>query len=709
MLFLPILALIPAAAPHAVVRAVQTTDAPRDVTFTYTPKSPVRSVNLAGQFNGWSATATPMRLNGDSWTVTLPLTPGVYQYKFVLNGGDWIVDPSAPSMDDGNGNRNSVLTVVPEEYANTPGMVGDAVITRSGIKHEISAAYVKRLDRARFSLVLRTRKDDVQSCSILQPGVAGEIPMVRYASDPLYDYWHGTVAAPTTGSLRYAFAIRDGRKRVIFDTGGFKDGAAAPRWVVLDPARFPALITPEWARDAVFYQIFPDRFANGDPSNDPPDVRPWGSPPNFRDWQGGDLAGVMQHMDYLNKLGINAIYFNPLFKTTSNHGYETVDYQTVDPRFGTNQQLKQLVNATHARGWHVILDGVFALTGIDFFAFKSLREQGSASPYRNWYFIHSFPIEVKQGETSYTAYFNFPSMPKLNQDNPETRSYLLDVATRWIRDAGIDGWRLDSADQVPHDYWKDFRKAVRGTRKDAYIVGEIWPNASDWLQGDQFDSVMNYRWRGAALDFFAQDRLSPTQFDHALAQIRDDYPIAATDVMFNMLDSHDTERLRNSCGGDERRQKQAVLFQMTYPGTPCVYYGDEIGMEGGHDPDDRRAMPWDSSQWNMPLLAFYRRVIHLRDETPALRRGDFQTILSDDPTGAFAYLRILGRERVLVVFNRSDSPRIVPLPAAACAGLHPENLTGGTPLVQGQAGYSVTLPPRGSGVFSTRPVPSAAQ
>jgi cyclomaltodextrinase / maltogenic alpha-amylase / neopullulanase len=416
--------------------------------------------------------------------------------------------------------------------------------------------------------------------------------------------------------------------------------------------------TPDWACDAVFYQILPDRFADGARSNDATGAQAerFGGKPSSGKREGGDLSGIIRHLDYLEDLGINALYLNPVFTARSAHGYDPIDYLHIDPHLGTDAQFKKLVDKVHERGWHLILDVAFDHTSVDFFAFKSLIEQGEQSPNKDWYFVNHFPIEVRDGQTSYEAWYGMYPMPRLNVNNPATRDYLLDVATRWLRDAGIDGWRLDAADEVDHRFWKALRKAVKETNPDAYLVGEMWGNATDWLRGDEFDAVMNYRWRAAVLEFFGMDAATPMQFDAELTQIRSDYPPAVTPVMFNMLASHDIERTRTAFG-DWRKEGQAVLFQMTYLGAPCVYYGDEIGMEGARDPHNRHAMIWDRAQWDKGSRDFYRRCIALRRDHEVLRRGNYRTVYRDDAAQVFGFVRTQDEDLALVLFNRSDRPQ----------------------------------------------------
>ncbi len=677
-------------------------------------------MSVAGTFNNWNRDANPMarQPDGRTWGLTLRLEPGAYQYKFVLNGSQWINDPARPTIDDGNGNLNNELIVTPPEYDTQPGVIGDDRITANAVRHRPTAPDVSRIDATHIRLTLHTRHNDVRACTVLiRPDPSHRIPalnaqrstlnalsfpMSRSDSDPLFDTWQATVPISPPATVRYAFVLRDGPTQRLYDARErlLNTGSGATGWFTARPADYPPFLVPDWAHDAVFYQIFPDRFADGDPTNDGPDAHPFGSKPDFFSRQGGDLAGVEQHLDYLRDLGINALYFNPIFTARSNHGYDTTDYLQVDPHLGTNEQLTNLTGRVHALGWHVILDGVFNHTGVDFAAFKSLRDAGESSPYRSWYFVRGFPIEVKDNQTNYTGWFGSPWMPKLNVDNPDTRAYLLDVSTRWIRQTHIDGWRLDAADEVKHSYWQAFRKTVRAVDPQAYIVGEIWGDARDWLQGDQFDSVMNYRWRGAVLDFFAFDKTGPSRFDAALTRIRNDYPPAATAVMFNILDSHDTERVRTLCKGDWGRERQAVLFQLTYPGTPCIYYGDEIGMEGGRDPDDRRAMVWDSTRWDQPTLDFYRRLLALRHKHEVLRRGDYRTVLADDSRGLFGFVRTLGHERALVVFNRSDAPQTASLSITSVGGHNvaanlADWLDAGTKVQVHGDRLIVTLSPRG--------------
>ena len=356
---------------------------------------------------------------------------------------------------------------------------------------------------------------------------------------------------------------------------------------------------PSWVQDAVFYQIFPERFANGDSSNDPSGVQPWGGKPTGGNFFGGDLKGIVDHLDYLAGLGVTAIYLNPIFEATTNHKYNTTDYLKIDPHFGDEAIFKKMVDGCHARGIKVILDAVFNHTGVQFFAFQDIKKRGARSPYLHWFNVYGLPIGPPE-KPNYECWWGHGSLPKLMTLNPDVQQYLFEVTRHWMH-LGVDGWRLDVATDVPRQFWIQWRKVVKSVNPEAYTVGEIWEDGTPWLRGDQFDAVMNYRFRDAALEFFVQGRLSPTQFDSMLARHREDYPAQVNYALQNLLGSHDTERFLTLCKGDTARMKLAVLFQMTYLGAPMVYYGDEIGMEGGRDPDCRRTMAWEDRYRGMCL------------------------------------------------------------------------------------------------------------
>jgi cyclomaltodextrinase / maltogenic alpha-amylase / neopullulanase len=428
----------------------------------------------------------------------------------------------------------------------------------------------------------------------------------------------------------------------------------------------PPFVTPEWARHAVFYQIFPERFANGDPSNDPENAQPWGTPPTLYNFMGGDLQGIIDHLDYLADLGITALYLTPIFQATSNHKYNTFDYFKIDPHFGDLPTFQRLIAAAHSHGMRVVLDGVFNHCGRGFYAFNDILENGVHSPYLKWFHIEHFPLHPYEGDQphGYKTWWDFRSLPQFNTDHLPVRHYLLDVARYWI-EHGADGWRLDVPNEIAdHGFWREFRRVVKGANPDAYIVGEIWNDATPWLDGTQFDAVMNYLFRDLCRDFFARDSIRADSFDAGITNLLKLYPPQVTEVQLNLLGSHDTARFRTEAGGDLARLRMAILFQMTFPGTPCIYYGDEIGMEGGGDPHSRACFPWDQSRWDPELLEWARRCIALRHAHPALRTGHYRSLLARSTINVYAYARWDDHEQLVVALNNRDLTRTLDLALA---------------------------------------------
>lgn len=423
------------------------------------------------------------------------------------------------------------------------------------------------------------------------------------------------------------------------------------------------MTVPYWVQDAVFYQIFPDRFANGDPSNDPPNVKPWGSPPTIWDFQGGDLRGILYHLDYLLDLGVNALYLNPIFLATSTHRYNTSDYFQIDPKLGTLADFHALVDAAHKNGIRIILDGVFNHCGRGFFAFVDLLENGEHSPYLDWFHVKKFPLDAYgHGEAeNYLAWWKFKSLPKFNTSTPAVREYLLKVARHWI-EQGADGWRLDVPNEINDDaFWAEFRQTVKRVNADAYLLGEIWTADPRWVDDEHFDGLMHYPVRDALLPFL-NERLTVSQFAEKVEGLLKIYPRENVQAMYVTLGSHDTERLMTALGNNLNKVKLAFAFLFAYPGAPAIYYGDEVGLEGGKDPDSRRAFPWDRSEWKGDLQPWVRHLISLRKKMPCLRRGDYVSLLSDDAQHIYAFARVLGEEKVICVLNVNLQGRRATIP-----------------------------------------------
>ncbi len=446
----------------------------------------------------------------------------------------------------------------------------------------------------------------------------------------------------------------------------------------VDPA-FRSVVeakTPEWVKNAVFYQIFPDRFARSEAVPKPSNIERWDTPPTTYGYKGGDLLGIAENIDYLADLGITALYLNPIFMSAANHRYHTYDYFQVDPILGGNAALRKLLDVAHTRGIRVILDGVFNHASRGFYQFNHALENGAASPYLDWFHFGQFPVNAYgPGKPNYAAWWELPALPKFNTETPAVREFLWSVGRYWL-EFGIDGWRLDVPEEINDDeFWREFRRQVKTVNPEAYICGEIWTDARRWLQGDQFDSVMNYLFTRACLSFFIRQldistiqgtgyagRLNQSQdaaiFGATITDLLKFYPPEITAAQLNLLDSHDTARYLNSALGDESALRLATIFQMCYPGAPSIYYGDEIGMAGGKDPDNRRTFPWAREAWNMPLHKFFKKAIELRHEHPALRHGSY------DQLYAQGSLYVFGRsnpdEKLVVALNIGDNPATLP-------------------------------------------------
>jgi glycosidase len=653
-----------------------------EVTFSFTPPIAAKKVFLAGTFNDWSPRKTPMKdADGDGrFEVTMALEAGRHEYKYVVDGAHWMADPDNPHRTpDGHGAHNSMLLLGEKATGGAPAAKrGDGTVVAEELYHGTGMEYACLSTRNRLRIRLRTRKGDVEEARALL-GSGRTCPMERFATLGRHDFFEATVPI-RTATARYAFKIRDGETTIYFGSKGASKRKSRVSLFSFKPSG-PFLETPGWVRDAAFYQIFPERFQNGDPSNDPkvpmrPEgkawnihdryMEPWGGKPSYNNFFGGDLKGILEKLPYLEELGISAIYLNPVFRSVSNHKYDTADYMKVDPGLGDMDLFKELTRTCHEKGIRVIIDGVFNHTGDEFWAFRDILKNQQKSRYLKWYFVKSFPVVVK-GNPPYEAWWGFGDMPKLNTRNPEVREHLLKVAAYWIREGGADGWRLDVPNEVPHDFWVEFRKRVKAARRDAYIVGEIWQIRPEWLRGDEFDALMNYPFRQALIDFFVYEKIDAGEFDAALMLEHLHYPEQALPVRFNLIGSHDKPRFLTVCRGEERKLRLAVLFQLSALGAPVIYYGDEIGMEGGKDPDNRRCFPWDKKKWNPGLRAWYKKLLSIRRNEKSLRRGRHRTLFAEDRLYSFSR-----GDDVIVALNAGRGERImeIPLPRAFAGEKH---------------------------------------
>lgn len=448
-----------------------------------------------------------------------------------------------------------------------------------------------------------------------------------------------------------------------------------------DPTRQGATTgLPAWVPDSVVYQIFPDRFARSAAAWSGGALEPWDDPPTFHGYKGGDLDGVIERLDWIQELGANVLYFNPIFQSAANHRYHTHDYYQVDPLLGGNEAFRRLMAACRRRGMRVVLDGVFNHASRGFFAFHDILENGPKSPWWEWFQVHRWPMRaygIRQAR-DYEAWFGLPALPRLNTDNPVVREYIMQVGEYWVRQ-GIDGWRLDVPTEITAEgFWEEFRTRMRRINPECWIVGEIWDDAAAWIAaGDRFDGTMNYLFTSAVMRFLLGDRLRPRLVDglgysvqpaldsngffEAIEHLLGLYPESAHLGNMPLLGSHDTPRLRTLANRNLALVKLATVLLLTFPGAPSIYYGDEIGLEGRRDPDCRRGFPWGrESEWSRELLDVHRTLIALRRSTPALRSAACRMIRTAHPD-VTALVRGEGDGAVMVALNRGQNAASVDL------------------------------------------------
>ena len=470
----------------------------------------------------------------------------------------------------------------------------------------------------------------------------------------------------------------------------------------VEPMRVLRPHGPDWVRDAVFYQIFPDRFASSRRVPKPGVLERWDAPPTTHGFKGGDLLGIAEHLDELRELGITALYLTPVFASASNHRYHTFDYEKVDPLLGGDAALRELLDSAHARNMRVILDGVFNHASRGFWPFHHVLENGASSPYRDWFYLDPEVLSGQRGLIAYPgvrqppeserafgyqAWWDMPALPKLNHSNPAVCEYIYGVAERWLR-FGIDGWRLDVPEEIREPgFWEEFRRRCLAVKPDAYLVGELWNPAPEWLAGGRFHGVMNYPLAEAILSFVVAGRLDAAlvattheyarnvrpidgpEFGRQLASVMATYSPEVTSLQLNLLDSHDTPRFISLAGGDANALRLAALIQMTLPGAPCIYYGDEVGVEGREDPDCRRSYPWDPAGQDRLMRDFYAGLIALRHAEPVVRHGRFELLGAADCAAAYG---IFGPEKsdrsIIVAINAGDQPARLELDLPGLSG-----------------------------------------
>ena len=521
------------------------------------------------------------------------------------------------------------------------------------------------------------------------------LELEMYAETDRFKFWNLNFNFRTTVS-KFSFAAQtEDELNIYFGTSGVANFISPSEKWIYSSEDFPRHTIPDWVYGGVMYQIFPERFRNGNDEITPENSIPWESTPTRLGFHGGDLYGVTEKIDYIKDLGVNIIYLNPIFLSSSTHKYDAWDHFKVDDTFGGDEALKDLIEEAHNRNMKVVLDCSLNHVHPRHFAFQDIVEKGEKSEYKDWFTVFDYPVRFlhrphlyantyKVGwdgnaeeykaylektfketkvpvevvdddgpiiEPTFKAWWGVPDMPKINFKNDGARQWALDVTEHWIKNFNIDGWRMDVAKELDFSFWKDFRDVAYSAKKDILLISEIFGDTSQWLQGERFDGTMNYSFRETMTDYFATKRIDNKEFANSLANLYSMYSFEALSSCQNLLSSHDIKRFLNRCGGNTDGMFGAVFLQATFPGIAGIYYGDEIGLGGADDPFNREPFPWESEdKWNKDLLNFTSELMNIKTSQPILRYGNFEMVTYDDNYVIFR--RVLNDESLLCIVNR---------------------------------------------------------
>lgn len=531
-------------------------------------------------------------------------------------------------------------------------------MNREAIYHCSSFSYAYPVEKDVLCVRLMAQQDDIKEVKVYFRNLYEHerpmetVPMERILNDGLHDIYEARIQVKEK-RFKYMFEIHSD-EHIFYTSDGFLQ-----EWTENNCFFYPyinpdeILEMPDWAEGKLIYQILVDRFWNGDPGNNPKGCRAWEELPDGETYYGGDFEGVIQKLPYLEKLGVDILYINPVFSSPTYHKYDIRDYYRIEDIFGGKEVFKKLVDCVHARGMRLVLDGVFNHCSVHHPFFQDVLKNGPKSEYREWFCLYSYPVEeVKANYDSFGGLV--PSMPRWNTANYQVIEYLTESAAYWTEYLNVDGWRLDVADEVAHIFWKEFRRRLKGIRPDILLLGEIWNHASQWMCGDEMHTVTNYKFRNAILEY-AQGYLSEKKFWQKIDNVRMLYKTPMHTYLVNLAGSHDVARL-GTVLKDSESVKLVLLTLLTFQGMPLLYYGDEIGMEGGEDPDNRRAMQW--SHADECLLAAVAKTGRFRKEHEILQKGNLSPIETEEHLLAFS--RSYKGEKLNVYLNFHEEQALLP-------------------------------------------------
>lgn len=543
---------------------------------------------------------------------------------------------------------------------------------KDAILHIPASNYAFGLDDTHMVFRLRAAKGDLTSCTFCygdracrkNPIEITKVKMTVTAQDEYFDYFEVTIETEFT-RVCYYFEISDGSQVQLYYADIFGEKLPAERSELFQLPfnhRDDRTDIPQWFNEAVVYNIFPDSYATSHRYISGKGLEKPAAGQTCKSKNGGTLTGILENLDAIRALGITCIYLNPIFTAGEYHKYDVLDYYDIDPCFGTKEEFKQLVDTCHENGIHVILDIVINHCSWHFFAFEDVVQNGESSRHKDWFYRLSYPVvRPDSGEAipGYDCFAYERKMPKLNTANPEVQEYFCRVCAYWLTEFGIDGWRLDVANEVNHRFWRAFRETAKAANPNCVLIGEVWESAPQWLQGDQFDSTMNYDFRKNCRDFFALGQIDSLTFNARVTQMLMRYPTPVAYAQLNLLDSHDVSRFLSVCGDNHARMRLAIAFQMTFAGVPSVYYGDEKGFCGITEDEYRRPMLWDGAEGEPER--FYKQMIALRKENPALISGGFRMLHAAAGSGLYIFERFSSDSRIFVALNASNQQEEIPV------------------------------------------------
>lgn len=467
---------------------------------------------------------------------------------------------------------------------------------------------------------------------------------LRYTAGNL-QVWEAAVPILEWKRAKYTFLLtmKSGEEYLYNEYGlHIKDSAAVNRLLNTYHSHFfypyifdeDVIQYPEWVKETIWYQIFPERFYRGTDKEEA-GLCSWDNEKPQKDSRyGGDLCGIIRKLGYLETLGVNGIYLTPVFEAKSNHKYDTINYFEIDPQFGTKEQLKALVEKAHERGMHIILDGVFNHVSHKHPFWQDVLEKQELSEYKDYFCIKEFPVDTSvtySKELNYETFSFVATMPKLNYENPKVKEYILSIIEYWIKECNIDGWRFDVGNELSFCFYEKLKKRLKPIKDDIYIIAEIWHDSNRWLRNGYIDSTMNYSLCSAINDYALYQKIDGNDFNSRYLHLLSRLSVVHSKLSFNLLDSHDTKRVMNMADNDKIKVKNAFLMLFLLPGSPCLYYGTEIGLCGGDDPDNRRPMIWDEARWDMELFTFFRKLIRLRKENSSwIQKANMRYVCEDD-------------------------------------------------------------------------------